>query len=155
MESGSFSFQFLGRFVKGKCLIHCKLTHRAPEPFGVAPLPSSTRYCCVPGSVLNTVDIKQTKFLFPRNFPVELFFKNFTYLFLAVLGLRCCVGFSLVVASGGCSVVTASRLPVVVASLVVAHGLRGTGSGVVVHGLSCPMACGIFLNQGLNLCLLH
>ena len=27
--------------------------------------------------------------------------KNFTYLFLAVLGLRCCVGFSLVAASRG------------------------------------------------------
>ena len=26
---------------------------------------------------------------------------------------------------------------------------------VVVHGLSCFTACGIFLNQGLNLCPLH
>ena len=26
---------------------------------------------------------------------------------------------------------------------------------VVVHGLSCSTACGIFPNQGLNLCLLH
>ena len=29
------------------------------------------------------------------------------------------------------------------------------GSVVVVHWLSCPMACGIFLDQGSNLCLLH
>ena len=28
------------------------------------------------------------------------------------------------------------------------------GSVVVVHGLSCSAACGIFLDQGLNLCLL-
>ena len=33
--------------------------------------------------------------------------------------------------------------------------LKHAGSGVVVHGLSCPMACGIFLDQRLNLCLLH
>ena len=26
---------------------------------------------------------------------------------------------------------------------------------VVVHGLSCSMACGIFPDKGLNLCPLH
>ena len=26
---------------------------------------------------------------------------------------------------------------------------------VLVHGLNCPMACGIFPDQGLNLCPLH
>ena len=34
------------------------------------------------------------------------------------------------------------------ASLVADHG--PWGSAVVVHGLSCPEACGIFLDQGLN-----
>ena len=29
------------------------------------------------------------------------------------------------------------------------------GSIVVVHGLSCSMACGSFPEQGSNLCLLH
>jgi len=29
------------------------------------------------------------------------------------------------------------------------------GSVVVVHRLSCSMACGLFLNWGLNPCLLH
>ena len=29
------------------------------------------------------------------------------------------------------------------------------GSVVVAHGLSCSVTCGIFLNQGLNRCLLH
>ena len=35
------------------------------------------------------------------------------------------------------------------------HRLQSTGSVVVAHRLSCSMACGIFLDQGLNLCLLH
>ena len=55
-----------------------------------------------------------------------------------------------------------------VASLVVEHGpkgvwtstvavpgLRGTGSTVVRHRLSCSEACEIFPDQGSNLCLLH
>ena len=35
--------------------------------------------------------------------------------------------------------------------------LRNTGPRciVVAHGLSCPAACGIFPDQGSNLCLLH
>ena len=67
---------------------------------------------------------------------MELFFKNFTYLFLAVLGLRCCVGFSLV---------AASRLLIEVVSLVaqasvfVAHGLSRCGSWAVEHWIN---SCG-------------
>jgi len=41
------------------------------------------------------------------------------------------------------------------ASAVVTPRLWSTGSIVVVHGLSCSPACGILLDQGLNLCLLH
>ena len=41
------------------------------------------------------------------------------------------------------------------ASVVVACRLSSTGSVVVAHGLSCPEARGIFLDQGLNLCLLY
>ena len=33
--------------------------------------------------------------------------------------------------------------------------LGHTGSVVMVHGFSCPEACGIFLDQGLNPCPLH
>ena len=36
------------------------------------------------------------------------------------------------------------------ASPVVAHGLQREGSVVVVLGLSCPAACGIFLDHGSN-----
>ena len=40
------------------------------------------------------------------------------------------------------------------ASVVAAPGLWRTGSIVVAHGLNCSVACGIFPDQGSNLCLL-
>ena len=41
-------------------------------------------------------------------------------------------------------------------SLVAEHRLQGTQASVVlVHRLSCPKACGIFPDQGSNLCPLH
>ena len=55
------------------------------------------------------------------------------YLFLVVLGLRCCVtAFSLVAVSRGYYFFAVLRLLIAGASLVVARGL------------SCPTACGIF-----------
>ena len=48
----------------------------------------------------------------------DFFLKQFVHLFLAVLGLGCCAGFSLVVASGGYSQVAMCGLLTVVASLV-------------------------------------
>ena len=36
-----------------------------------------------------------------------------------------------------------------------AWALVHDGSVAVAHGLSCPAACGIFLDQGLNSCPLH
>ena len=41
------------------------------------------------------------------------------------------------------------------ASAVAGPGLSSTGSIVVAHGLSCSTACGVFPDQGSNLCLLH
>ena len=41
------------------------------------------------------------------------------------------------------------------ASEVATPGLQSTGSTVVAHGLRCSEACGIFLDQRWNLCLLH
>ena len=41
------------------------------------------------------------------------------------------------------------------ASVVVASGLAHISSVVVMHGLSCSMACGIFPHQGSNPWLLH
>ena len=57
------------------------------------------------------------------------FYRNFESLklkkifFVAVLGVCCCPGFSLVARSGGYSVVVMCRLLIVVASLLVGHGL--------------------------------
>ena len=48
----------------------------------------------------------------------DFFLKQFVQLFLAVLGLGCCVGFSLVVASRGYSQVAMRGLLTVVSSLV-------------------------------------
>ena len=68
----------------------------------------------------------------------------------------------------GFSLAAACGLLIVVASLAVEHRLEGSqaagvaaprlqsaGSIVMAHGLSCPEACGIFLEQELNPCLLH
>ena len=64
-------------------------------------------------------------------------------------------GLSLLVASGSYFLVLVLGLLIVVAFLVAGCGLQGAGSVVVVYGLCCPEASGIFLEQGLNLCPLH
>ena len=50
---------------------------------------------------------------------------GFIYLFLAVLGLRCPAGFSLVAVSWGCSPAAVSGLLTELASPVAGHGLEG------------------------------
>ena len=47
------------------------------------------------------------------------------------------------------------RLQHLRASVVPALALENTASTVVAHGLSCSVACWFFLDQGLDLCLLH
>ena len=54
-------------------------------------------------------------------------FTNLMYLFVAVLGLHCCRGFSLVVLSRGYSLVVVNGLLVEAASLVWSTGSRFTG----------------------------
>ena len=83
--------------------------------------------------------------------PLLFFLFNFMYLILAVLGLPCCPGFSLAVASGGllssctawaycsASLVGEDRLQSVQASVVVAHGLSSCGSQALEHR---PNSCG-------------
>ena len=92
----------------------------------------------------------------------------FVFLFLAALGLPCCVrafrefqqaGATLRFGAwashhGGFSFCGA-RVLGVRTSVVVAPGLQSAGSVVVVHGLSCSVACGIFPDQDSNLCPLH
>ena len=64
--------------------------------------------------------------------------------YLTVLGLCCCTGFSLVVASMGYSPVVVHRRLIAAASLV-EHRLYSVWASVVVaHGLSWPSTSGIF-----------
>ena len=81
-----------------------------------------------------------------------------------MLGLRYCVGFSLVAMhlTSHCGDFSCCRAQALglqwlphVGSVVMVPRLQSTGSIAVVHGHSCPMACGIFPDQGLNPCLLH
>ena len=53
------------------------------------------------------------------------------YLFLAVLGLHCCTGFSQVVASGGHSSDVLHGLLLAVASLAAEHRRQGVQASVV------------------------
>ena len=64
-------------------------------------------------------------------------------------------GLALVVASEGYSLVVAHGLLTAVASPVAEHQFVNLGQVAVVHRLSCPVACGILLHQGLNLRPLH
>ena len=89
------------------------------------------------------------------------------YLFLAVLGLHCCVGFSLLAASKGYSRCGSqashcgsfSRCGTWALGCVgfssCSSRLQSTGPVVVVHGIICPMACGIIPDQGWDPCLPH
>ena len=62
---------------------------------------------------------------------------------------------SVVAGSGGYSLAVVHGLLIAVPSLAEEHGLLGCmGSVVVAHGLSCSKSCGVFLDQGLNLCLI-
>ena len=86
-------------------------------------------------------------------------FKSIIYLFLAVLGLHCCVGFSLVVASGGCSSLQCMAFllwwfPLLWSTGSKVRGLQQwqhVGSAVVAHRFWFSKACGIFPDQGSNL----
>ena len=54
---------------------------------------------------------------------MSYFKKHYLFFILAVLGLHCCAGFSLIAGSGDYSLVAVRGLLIVVASLVVEHGL--------------------------------
>ena len=72
-----------------------------------------------------------------------------------MLGLHRWAQLSLVAADGGCSPVGVhGRLMGQLLSLQ-RQLSGGRAAGAVPHGLRCPVACGILLDQGLDLCLLH
>ena len=70
------------------------------------------------------------------------------WVFVAVCGL------SLVAVSGSYSLLWCAGFSLQWLLLLRSTGSRRTGS-VVVHGLSCSVARGMFLDQGSNLCPLH
>ena len=97
-------------------------------------------------------------------------------LFLVVLSVHCCLGFFSSCRPVGATVqlwytgsslqwllllqITSSRACWLqqlqhMDSVIVTPRLQSTGTKVVTHGFSCSVACGIFLDQGSNLCLLH
>ena len=59
-------------------------------------------------------------------------FKIIFYLFLAVLGLHCCIGFSLVVEIRGYCLAAVYEALIAVASLAVEHRLHGAQASVVM-----------------------
>ena len=63
-------------------------------------------------------------------------------------------GFFLVAVSGSYSLLQCTSF-LLWWLLLCSMGSRHMGSVVAAHGLSCSMACGIFLNQGSNPCPLH
>ena len=76
-------------------------------------------------------------------------------LFLAALGLRCCARAFSSCGERGLLFVAVRGLLIVVASRCGSRALGAWASVVVARGLSCSAACGIFLDHGLNPCLLH
>ena len=86
------------------------------------------------------------------------FLKKIFYLFIYLwlcwvfVSMR---GLSLVAASGGHSSSRCTGLSLSRPLLLRSTGSRCAGSVVVVHGLSCSAACGIFPDQGSNPCPLH
>ena len=110
-----------------------------------------------------------------QNLVFFFFFIFYFFIDFWLLGLRCCTWAFSTCGKWGLLFIAVYGLLIVVASLVaehglqarrlrqlqhagsvvVAHGLWSTGSVFVAHGLSCSMACGIFPDQGSNLCPLH
>ena len=84
------------------------------------------------------------------------FKKNYLFIYFWLCWVFVSVrGLSLVVASGGHSSSRCSGLSLSRPLPLRSTGSRRAGSVVVAHGPSCSMACGIFPDQGSNLCPQH
>ena len=100
------------------------------------------RLCWI--QVQNTVVFRWPTYIF-KNFIYFIYFW-LCWVFVAAHGL------SLVAASGGYSLLRCAGFSLRWLLFLRSTGSRRTGSVVVVHGLSCSAACGIFWDQGLNPC---
>ena len=128
----------------GLCEDHCLMGVASRREAGIPPFEWK-----------GIVDVPCTQHFFFFNL---FLFIYLIYLFLAVLGLRCCTrarGLSLVAASEGYSLLRCAGFSLCWLLLLWSTGSRHVGSVVVAHGLSCSAACGIFPDQGLNPCPLH
>ena len=90
-------------------------------------------------------------------FPIIFFFFNYLFIYLfwqcwVFVSVR---GLSLVAASRGHSSSWCMGLSLSRPLLLWGTGSRRAGSVIVAHGPSCSAACGIFPDQGSNLCPLH
>ena len=88
------------------------------------------------------------------------FFNESLFIYLFIYFWLCWVfvsvrGLSLVAASGGHSSSRCAGLSLSRPLFLQSTGSRRAGSVVVAHGPSCSVACGIFPDQGSNLCHLH
>ena len=89
-------------------------------------------------------------FLTSDHFKIYLFIYFWLcWVFVSVRGLF------LLVASGGHSSSRCAGLSLSRPLLLRSTGSRRAGSVIVAHGPSCSAACGIFPDQGSNLCALH
>ena len=92
---------------------------------------------------------------------ISFFFFNGNYLFIYLFYFWLCWvfvsvrGLSLVVASWGHSSSQCTGLSLSRPLLLRGTGFRRAGSVIVAHGPSCSAACGIFPDQGPNLCPLN
>ena len=77
------------------------------------------------------------------------------YLFMAAVGLRCCVGFSLVVASRGYSLVAVRGFLAAVASVALVGGSRMQAQELLYLGLVAPRHVGSFWTKDRTGCPLH
>ena len=74
---------------------------------------------------------------------------------MPALGFHCCVQAFSSCGEQGLRSSCDMQASLVVASHCRAWALELMGSVTVAHGLSCSIACGIFLDQGLNPCPLY
>ena len=116
-------------------------------------------YCC--GNIYFHLEISIVKYAHEARLLVYcsvqsqfllLFFYIYFWLCWVFVSVR---GLSLVVASGGHSSSRCAGLSLSRPLLLQSTGSRRAGSVIVAHGPSCSAACGIFPDQGSNLCPVH
>ena len=120
--------------------------------------PEADSNCC--NAEINTTLLHSylpiTTFFFLKSrfwFSCRVFWRLTVDMFLFVLFIFACIGslllprVSLVVVSGGYTVVVLYRLFIAVLPL-----LQSVGSVAMARGLSCSATCRLFLDQGVNSC---